>query len=83
MVRFGQVVIGAPGAGKSTYCRAAGNYLNAINRECVLINLGKFFSRKYTKKIKIKDNFYKSFVQKNYSAHAKEETENIEKKYFS
>ena len=41
MVRFGQVVIGAPGAGKSTYCRAAGNYLNAINRECVLINLGK------------------------------------------
>ena len=51
MVRFGQVVIGAPGAGKSTYCRAAGNYLNAINRECVLINLGEFFFLEKTPKI--------------------------------
>lgn len=39
MPRFGQVVIGAPGAGKSTYCRAAMNYLNSINRETVIINL--------------------------------------------
>jgi len=39
MVRFGQIVIGAPGAGKSTYCRAAGNYLNSINRETMVINL--------------------------------------------
>ena len=27
------------GAGKSTYCRAAGNYLNSINRETIVINL--------------------------------------------
>ena len=39
MVRFGQIVIGSPGAGKSTYCRAAGNYLNSINRDSVLVNL--------------------------------------------
>jgi len=39
MPRFGQVVIGSPGAGKSTYCRAAMNYLNSINRDTVIINL--------------------------------------------
>lgn len=39
MPRFGQVVIGSPGAGKSTYCRAAMNYLNSINRDAVIVNL--------------------------------------------
>jgi len=39
MPRFGQVVIGAPGAGKSTYCRAALNHLTAHNRDAIIVNL--------------------------------------------
>jgi GTPase SAR1 family protein len=36
---FGQVVIGSPGAGKSTYCRAVSEFLNGASRKCVVINL--------------------------------------------
>ena len=39
MVEFGQVVIGAPGSGKTTYCIAIQNILKNLNRECVVINL--------------------------------------------
>merc|ERR1711953_634008 len=36
---FGQVVIGPPGAGKSTYCAAISEVLRKLNRNVVLINL--------------------------------------------
>lgn len=39
MVLFGQVVIGPPGSGKSTYCAAMQHRLNAMNRNCIVVNL--------------------------------------------
>ncbi|UKK00758.2 hypothetical protein MACK_000832 [Theileria orientalis] len=39
MVVFGQVVIGPPGSGKSTYCAAMQHKLNSMNRKCIIINL--------------------------------------------
>ncbi|BAM39507.1 uncharacterized protein TOT_010000962 [Theileria orientalis strain Shintoku] len=39
MVVFGQVVIGPPGSGKSTYCAAMQQKLNSLNRKCIVINL--------------------------------------------
>jgi GTPase SAR1 family protein len=37
--RFGQLVIGPPGCGKTTYCRTLQNYFNNFNRKTLLINL--------------------------------------------
>lgn len=39
MAPYGQVVIGPPGAGKSTYCMAMNQFLNAIGRHSVVVNL--------------------------------------------
>jgi GTPase SAR1 family protein len=39
MVYFGQVVIGAPGAGKTTYCQGMKLFLEEIGRPCDIINL--------------------------------------------
>ena len=36
---FGQVIIGPPGSGKTTYCNAIAGYLRSINRPCMIINL--------------------------------------------
>ncbi|BFZ58238.1 hypothetical protein PYCC9005_005300 [Savitreella phatthalungensis] len=36
---FGQLVIGPPGSGKSTYCHGAQQFLGAIGRSCALVNL--------------------------------------------
>lgn len=36
---FGQVVIGPPGSGKTTYCHGMQQFMNAVNRECCVINL--------------------------------------------
>ncbi len=36
---FGQLVIGAPGAGKSTYCNGMQQFLGAIGRKCSVVNL--------------------------------------------
>lgn len=36
---FGQVVIGPPGSGKSTYCNGLQQFYNAIGRSCCIINL--------------------------------------------
>ena len=36
---FGQVVVGPPGSGKSTYCRAAAQYLNNTGRSALVVNL--------------------------------------------
>lgn len=37
---FGQVVIGPPGSGKSTYCHAMADFLRAQNRKVAIVNLG-------------------------------------------
>eukprot|EP00752_Nemacystus_decipiens_P007325 g6554.t1 len=39
MVRFGQVVVGPPGSGKTTYCLGMCQYLKAIGRDAAVINL--------------------------------------------
>lgn len=39
MVRFGQVVVGPPGSGKTTYCLGMFQYLKAIGRDAAIINL--------------------------------------------
>ncbi|KAJ1492340.1 GPN-loop GTPase [Baffinella frigidus] len=36
---FGQLVIGAPGSGKTTYCNGAKQYLTSLGRETVIVNL--------------------------------------------
>uniref|UniRef100_A0A0N5CBU7 GPN-loop GTPase 2 n=1 Tax=Strongyloides papillosus TaxID=174720 RepID=A0A0N5CBU7_STREA len=39
MVLYGQIVIGAPGAGKSTYCNGLLEIFEALKRPCKIINL--------------------------------------------
>lgn len=39
LVMFGQVAIGPPGSGKSTYCYGMFQFLSAIGRKCCIINL--------------------------------------------
>ena len=38
-VIFGQVVIGSPGAGKTTYCEAMARFLKAIGRDVAIVNI--------------------------------------------
>ena len=39
MVLFGQLVIGPPGSGKTTYCHGMSMFLNEINRKTAIVNL--------------------------------------------
>lgn len=39
IVRYGQVVVGGPGSGKTTYCDGMQQYLKAIGRPCMVVNL--------------------------------------------
>ncbi|KAJ2472383.1 hypothetical protein GGI02_001611 [Coemansia sp. RSA 2322] len=36
---FGQLVIGPPGSGKTTYCRGVQQFLNALGRKTIVVNL--------------------------------------------
>ena len=36
---FGQLVIGPPGSGKTTYCNGMAHYFSLTNRPCAVINL--------------------------------------------
>lgn len=38
-LRFGQAVIGPPGAGKTTYCRRMAEFLQALGRKVAVVNL--------------------------------------------
>jgi GTPase SAR1 family protein len=37
--RYGQLVIGPPGSGKSTYCDGIHQFLSAVGRPCSVVNL--------------------------------------------
>ncbi len=39
MPAFGQIVIGPPGAGKTTYCDAMSQFLRALGRRVSIVNL--------------------------------------------
>ena len=39
MVLYGQIIIGAPGAGKTTYCDGMQQYLKLLGRDCHVVNL--------------------------------------------
>jgi len=56
-MKYGQAVLGTPGAGKTTYCAAMDQFLTAINREHIMINLDPAAEiiDKYTPDINIQD----------------------------
>jgi len=39
---YGQLVIGPPGSGKTTYCNAMSKFLESIGRKVAVINIGKY-----------------------------------------
>lgn len=39
MVFYGQIIVGAPGAGKSTYCSGLAQILQHLNRPTIFVNL--------------------------------------------
>lgn len=38
-IRYGQIVCGPPGSGKTTYCNGMQQYLRAIGRDCLVVNM--------------------------------------------
>lgn len=39
-VIFGQLVIGPPGSGKTTYCTEMGKFLESLGRKVAIVNIG-------------------------------------------
>lgn len=39
MVLFGQIVVGPPGCGKTTYCMGMQMFIEAVGRNCKVVNL--------------------------------------------
>jgi predicted PilT family ATPase len=38
---FGQLVVGPPGSGKTTYCKNMAEFLESLGRKVVIINIGQ------------------------------------------
>lgn len=41
MNSFGQLIIGPPGSGKTTYCHAVSKFLEGIGRKVAIVNVGE------------------------------------------
>lgn len=41
---FGQLIIGPPGSGKTTYCNAMGKFLESLGRKVAIVNIGNKYS---------------------------------------
>jgi len=39
MVFYGQIIVGPPGAGKTTYCQGMANFMSLLGRKCSVVNL--------------------------------------------
>lgn len=53
---FAQLVIGPPGAGKSTYCNGMQQFMGAIGRKCSVVNLDPANERtSYTPAVDVRD----------------------------
>ena len=39
MVLFGQIIVGPPGCGKTTYCMGMQMFIEAVGRNCKVVNL--------------------------------------------
>lgn len=61
MTIFGQLIIGPPGSGKTTYCCESEKCLKDLKRNVAIINLGSFFFFKYNIN---KINFHIQFINK-------------------
>eukprot|EP00494_Astrolonche_serrata_P004640 UN04654 len=64
---YGQIIVGPPGSGKSTYCERIGQILGQIGRKVCIINLDPAnFNTNYKSTIDINDLISLDDVMKHY-----------------
>jgi ABC-type iron transport system FetAB ATPase subunit len=62
VAKFGQLVIGPPGSGKSTYCDHMAKLLTEIGRKVAIVNLGRLLFCSFSVQILNKPQNWQSLV---------------------